>query len=236
MSARVSIVILSHRPQLVGQAQVSARLQTVPVQIVTNEDADYWPEKLNDAVAASRGEFFVVLCDDDKLKPTYVERTLAEADRTGADMVYTDVEIIGTRISAPPPIGLGRPVYWQLPEFDAEVLRNACTPWVTALVRKSLWFELGGFDGAQPHFDWDFWIRCAHRAPKGIVARHLKREFLYQYRDHAGNGSRVMDDGEAMRLLRAKHSVGNRALAPNAMERSELVPEVAGPHITAASA
>lgn len=195
MDPKVSVVILSHRPALVGEAMQSVFAQTVPVhQVIVNYSPSYWGTKANEAAQVATGDYIIPLCDDDQLAPTYVEETVAVAQEKGTDIVYTDVGVFGDRLPFPMTI--------RLPQFDAEVLRMNCTPWWTALVRKSLWDRLGGYDPAQDYVDWDLWIRACK-----IGARATKiPKPLYRYRDHGGNGVRVMDHEDSLLKLRRKHA------------------------------
>jgi hypothetical protein len=191
----VSVIILSHRSHLVGQAMTSVFQQTVPVhQVLVNYSPSYWGTKANDIAQVATGDYLIPLCDDDELSPTYVEETVRLAQDQDYDIVYTDVAVFGDRLPFPVPI--------RLPQFDAEVLRMHCTPWWTALVKKEVWDALGGYDPAQDYVDWDLWIRaCKLGARAGKIAKPL-----YRYRDHDGNGVRRMDHADSLVKLRRKHS------------------------------
>lgn len=189
---KVSIVILSHRVGMLPEAFASAQQQTFKDrEIVVKFSEEYWGDKLNDAIRGCSGEYFVVLCDDDKLDPTYVERTVAELERQRTDIAYTDNQVFGT-------------VKFRhaLRPFSLETLQLHCVPHFTALCKKSLWFQVGGFDGEQPYIDWDFWYRCAER---GATAAYLAGEHLFWYRSTNANGSRTMDNRLALAKLKAKH-------------------------------
>lgn len=192
MAPRVSVVILSHRPGVLTDAMNSVVTQTFrDREMIVKFAEEYWPTKLNDAVRAASGEFVCLLCDDDMLAPTYVARTVAEIDRTGADIAYTDNDVFGIM-----PMKLG------MPEFSRDEVYRNCVPYVTALFRRSLWERVGGFDGDQPYIDWDFWIRCAEA---GATAVHLAGEYLYRQRVDGNNATRVMDHGAALARLKTKH-------------------------------
>lgn len=188
----VSVVILSHRPHVLPEAVASVLNQTMADrEMIVKFCEAYWPDKLNDAVKATSGEYVCVLCDDDMLAPTYLERTVAEIRKAGADICYTDTQIIGAMR-----------VPMHLPEFSREATYLSCVPYVTALFRRDLWERVGGFDGRQPYVDWDFWIRCAEA---GATAVHLHKEYLYEQRIDGNNGTRFMDHDAALAQLVAKH-------------------------------
>ena len=131
-------------------------------------------ERLNDAIDASDCDAFIVLCDDDLLEPTYIEKTVARMEETGAGIVYTDLRHFGTRDAvwiAPPPD--------PTPDPDPNPLP------VTSLCRKSVWAMVGGYR-LGPYFDWDFWWSAINvGATRAKVA-----EPLFLYRNHLGQGTR----------------------------------------------
>lgn len=191
---RASVIILSHRAELLPDAFGSAHAQTyADTEIIVKYSAQYWPEKLNEAIRASSGEYFTVLCDDDLLQPTFLERTIAEADKAHADLAYTDHEIFG-------PL----PLKWSFANlvWNRETLKTHCLPHFTALNRRDLFEKVGGYDGAMSHTDWDYYWRCMEA---GATAVHLPNEYLWKYRAHAGNGSRDFVGDSHLAQLRAKH-------------------------------
>lgn len=199
---RVSVCILSHRPHFLPLALASVWRQTyTDYEIVIKYAAPYWADKMNSLVAGARGEFVLILCDDDELDPDCLAKLVAEADRTGADLVYSDVAVIGAYENDP--VFKGQRVHLQLPAFDAEVLRMHCVPYITALMRREFFARLGWYDGTQPYLDWDLWIRACQA---GCRAAHLRFQYLFWPRSHDANGSKLMDNPEALRLLRQKHS------------------------------
>jgi glycosyltransferase involved in cell wall biosynthesis len=194
----VSVCILSHRPELLPRALNSVHRQTYrDFQILVSFAEAYWPDKLNDVMRAARGRWLVPLCDDDELAPTFLERHVTEGEKANADLVFSDIAVLGKHTQL---IG---PVHIQLPEFDAEVLRMHCVPFFTALVSRELFNAVGGYDGEQPFCDYDLWLRFCQAGAKAV---HLRHEYLFQPHSHQHNGSRVMDADEAWRKLRAKHS------------------------------
>lgn len=153
VTPRVSVVILSHRPKLVGEALASVFDQTFTgYQVVVQFCRDYWPEKLSEACGITRGEFLLVLCDDDKIAPTYLEETVKALDENpAAAIAYTDTWLFGgqkgDRVDVLPPNEV-------FPAgFTLDTLRQKCVPWVTALMRRSLYEEVGGYDPRQTYWD-----------------------------------------------------------------------------------
>ena len=149
-------------------------------------------ERLNDAIDASDCDAFIVLCDDDLLEPTYIEKTVARMVETGADVVYTDLRHFGTRDAvwiAPPPD--------PTPDPDPNPLP------VTSLCRKSVWAEIGGYT-LGPYFDWDFWWSAIDAgATLAKVA-----EPLFLYRNHLGQASLTLEQesiNECEAIIRQRH-------------------------------
>jgi glycosyltransferase involved in cell wall biosynthesis len=195
----VSVLILSHRPEMLPKAIASVEAQTYrDFEICVKASVHWWPEKMNELARSARGRWIVPLCDDDELAPTFLERTVTEAEAANADLAYTDVQVIGEYMKL-----LGVPVQIRLPTFDAEVLRMHCAPFWTALVSRDLFERVGGYDGEQVFMDHDLWIRCCQAGARHV---HLRGEFLMLIRHHGRNSALEIDEQEAWRLLRRKHS------------------------------
>lgn len=113
----------------------------------------------------AKGEYLLILCDDDKLDPYFLEKTVG----WGTDIVRTDMEFFdhqtGTAGSRP---------------FTIETFRETTSPFITSLVKRELFLELGGCDAEQIYFDYDFWYRCFKR---GVTEKHIP-ETLFKYRIH----------------------------------------------------
>lgn len=207
MPPLVSVIIPACRPDLVEEAKASVARQTYPhVETIVefrekraDDTATVVADKIARGVARSQGKYLIVLCDDDELAPTYCEKTVACAERTNADVVYTDVTAFGEKVNALSPDGLKT----RLPEFDAEILRFRTVMWMTFLITRDCWEAVGGMDGTQPYMDWDIGLSLYERRATVV---HLK-EPLYRWRDHGGNGSRAMNGTEALRALRDKWPV-----------------------------
>lgn len=201
---RVSIVILSHRPDMVGEALASCLAQDYDDVEVTVEHAKkYWPEKLTAAVERSVGEFVILLCDDDQLAPSFVRECVEAADLSGAGITFTDRLFFGEG-------GTVEARYFsQIPRTSVStVVIHAGTfafgsplP-MTCLIRRSLWDAVGGYDTAMPHADTEFFYRCVvSGASLAYVAKPL-----FEYRRHPAQQSRVTGSLEAaQRAFHAKH-------------------------------
>lgn len=156
---------------------------------------------LNRGLELAKGEFVAVLNDDDVWLPEKLERQVALMDaRPEVGLVHTDGAFIdgeGRRIE-------GSPLGFEFPRTETgDVLLALCAAnkiiASAALVRRSCFEELGGFDPA--YFgsgDWQMWIRIAERHQVGFVP-----EPLTLYRVHGENAShkleRIWRDDERLR-------------------------------------
>jgi glycosyltransferase involved in cell wall biosynthesis len=111
----------------------------------------------NRCLHAARGEWAMVLHEDDTLYPWYLA-TVQSRLRPGLAAVCTKT-VQGT---APPTLSppAGPPAVWHYPA--RYFLKSAMTPFPGVLVRRELALHLGGFDErAGPLADYDFWYRLA---------------------------------------------------------------------------
>jgi glycosyltransferase involved in cell wall biosynthesis len=139
----------------------------------------------NHGIAAARGTYVVPLDADDLIAPRFVERTVSVLDRDpGVGFVYTGVEVFGEYDArwAAEPYGLDR------------LLTRNLVGLATALIRKSAWERVAGYDPAFRYGleDWDFFIRVA-RAGWGGVAID---EPLTSYRKRSGSMLRLCEAPE----------------------------------------
>jgi hypothetical protein len=181
----VSILIPSHRPELLTEALASVWAQTVDrsqYEVLINSAADWYTNKINAIAQIARGKYLCVLCDDDLLAPTHLERCLA-LTRGNFDIIYTDIQFFGDRDDV-----------YELPSFGLNTFRHAACPWMSgALVKRSLWNEIGGHRAGIILQDTAFWIECALR---GADAAHV-REPLTLARQHGTQGAKMIDKSRA---------------------------------------
>jgi len=205
----ISVVIPTHnRPVLLAEALASVRAQTFrnyEVIVVSNGETDDMGRASREAAVGcvyleldhgnvsvarnagidrARGEWIAFLDDDDLWLPTKLERQVAEAQRTGADMIACDfVEVYsdGREIIRRPRLFKG----WSY----VKALSHQC--WQAApsgvMVRKRVFDKVGGFDPNQRCCeDNDVWRRVSWRH-----SIHQVDEVLFRYRqDHANLASR----------------------------------------------
>jgi hypothetical protein len=148
--------------------------------------------RINKAVAETDCDAFLVLCDDDKLAPMYIEKTAAamESDPDVVDVVYTGQRWFG----------------------DMSLLRNRSVlpitnaPHISSLVSKRAWKLAGGFRDV-PHQDQDFWYACK-ASGCGEDGWVWIQEPLFLYRIHDRQFSEQVtgqDQQRYMAAIQAKH-------------------------------
>jgi glycosyltransferase involved in cell wall biosynthesis len=149
----------------------------------------------NDGIELARGELVGVFHADDVYLPHMVEREVAwlgehpEAGAVFCADVFVDAEgrELG-RLELPAEVRGGRPLDY------AHVLnallrnKNAFLRCPTALVRSSVYRELGGYrqDEFKNTSDMEMWLRIARRYPIGVLDEHLQ---LYR-RGHGSSSER----------------------------------------------
>lgn len=126
------------------------------------------------------GEYLVFLDADDWVQPSFVAR-LDEAIRAEPASAPTAAEVshaycqerLVDRAS-----GL-----WQVPDWSSARLAVTNLHPVTALVRRSYFEAVGGFDVSltKGYEDWDLWLKFAERSWRGVRVR----EPLFVWRRHA---------------------------------------------------
>ena len=125
----------------------------------------------NAGARVARGSFFITLDADDRIAPTFIARCMAELERdpkTG--FVYTHIRRFG----------LVNDTY-ELPPFDARsIVHEDNTVAVCALMRKSMWEDVGGYNETMVngYEDWDFWVGCIEKGWYGLRIP----EALFEYR------------------------------------------------------
>ena len=189
---RISILIISHNStQYLHEAIASAKAQTLPAyEIIVVGDTDHElvdynvgdirvPAKFNAATFISKGNAIVHLCEDDKLDPEFLERTVLYLNTH--DIVYTDMRRFGAINE-----------YISAMEWTPENMKISTVPFITSLVTKEMYNKVGGYDPATKDTafsDWDFWWRCMD---VGAKAKHIK-EPLFLYRIHPNQDTNLLN-------------------------------------------
>jgi len=125
----------------------------------------------NAAVLASHGDYIFPLDADDRMRSGWIDRGMGilEADpRVG--VVYGDSQCFGTRTDQ-----------WRAGRFDCQKLLFTNFIHASALYRRSVWEQNGGYDGTMPvqgMEDWDFWVGALERGWQF----HYLPEVFFEYR------------------------------------------------------
>jgi glycosyltransferase involved in cell wall biosynthesis len=130
----------------------------------------------NTAVVAAQGEYIFPLDADDRLRSGWLDcgiRILGSDPRVG--VVYGDAQCFGTHQNR-----------WCTGPFEAARLLRANYIHASALYRRSVWEQNGGYDGTMPVQgleDWDFWLGALEH---GWGFAHLP-EIFFDYRQAEGS-------------------------------------------------
>jgi len=134
----------------------------------------------NSAIAVASSDYILPLDADDKIAPSYLEKAVAILDeQPDVAIVYCDQIAFGERE------GL-----FSLPDYDRRRLLIENLMPVSAVFRKIIWEEAGGFSESMVcgWEDWDFWISVS-RFDLGIVKL---KEPLFYYRVRADSRDNAM--------------------------------------------
>lgn len=191
MKVLVIVPAYSH-PQYLDEALESIAGQTRRADelVVAHTNGDL-VKALNISIERSDCDAFVILADDDKLDPMFLEKTVREMEKRDVDIVYTDCHIFGDRNERGGALGK-----WTQENID----RNT-VPLCTSLCRKSAWDKAGRYV-AVPYYDWDFWWRCFYT---GATAHWLK-EPLFWWRDHKNGATKTENHVESRRFVINRHN------------------------------
>lgn len=186
----LAIPTIPPRADLLAQALVSVANQTrMPdaIHVAVDHHHEGAAATRNRALAAVTTDWVAFLDDDDLLEPHHLDRLMATADVTGADLVYPWFTVDG----GSDPLGMeGQP-------FDPDALRRANYIPVTYLVRTKVIRDVGGFPGPGWHEDLGLslqpdvatcedWAALLRMVDAGAHIVHLP-ERTWRWRHHGAN-------------------------------------------------
>lgn len=136
----------------------------------------------NTAFAAARTEPVFVLDADNLLYPTAIAKLAALMARTGAAVTYAQIAIFGQQAH----VG-------NASEWDRERFREGNYVDAMALVRRSAWAQVGGYDALDLGWeDFDLWLKILEQDLRGVFLP----EILCRYRVHGDSMLRTLTDTE----------------------------------------
>ncbi|KAF5039685.1 Glycosyl transferase family 2 [anaerobic digester metagenome] len=174
---------------------VLSRLNRPRTRIIYQSAPTFVGVNRNLGIAASRGRYVCCLDADDRLKPTYLEKTVALLKACDFDLVSAGYEILGR----PGDVLLNMPA----PLLEDMLLGNHML--TCAVFSRALFSQTGGFvdtgKGAE-HVaeDWRLWV---HMAALGARMRNIM-EPLLEYRIHEDRVSLSREVGAPAKWMQAK--------------------------------
>ena len=192
MTYAITVVIptIPPRAHLLQRAVTSVFRQTIPPRstiIQADLDREGSAATRNRALAAVQTEWVAFLDDDDEFLPHHLERLTAEAQTTGADVVYPLPRVIG-----PDGHEIPRRHEWGGgPHFDGLALERQSYINVSSLVRTDLARKVGGFEFHHSsnglNDDHGFYLRLHHA---GAVFAHVHEPtFIWHHHGHGQPGA-----------------------------------------------
>ena len=166
--------------------------------------ARYLGAARNEATRFARGEFVYFLDDDNVLKAESLE-TLVRAVRTSGADVLTSLNEKWPSKAAPPVIAGASERFLPLGAASAVGVFKNCFGDASALIRTSVFRELGGFTEERGigHEDWELWAKAVLRGYRLEVVP----EALYWYRLGSGMLAESLGGGQVAQIqLYANHA------------------------------
>ncbi len=176
----IEIIIVEAPSEYKGQETVES-FSDPRIRYILNPGKTSLREQLNQAIAASRGQFIARMDADDISTPDRIAKQLKFLkDNKEVSLVGSCLEIIDE---------IGNFIgFRQLPEFHDDIvkgLRIYCTiAHPSIMFRKTDVIEMGCYQDSAPVEDWDLWCRMAISGKKFFNIQ----EPLLKYRVHAQAG------------------------------------------------
>jgi glycosyltransferase involved in cell wall biosynthesis len=162
LDADVEVVIIDDGSDDGATPAACDELAGERVRVIHQENLGL-PAARNRGAKEARSEFVFFLDADDFIAPTFVSKLAAavrESLSRGEKVSHAYCQETLTEL------GTGT---WRVPEWDPLMLLITNLHPVTALVRRDVFEELGGFDESMRlgYEDWSFWITCSERGYRG---------------------------------------------------------------------
>ncbi|TGL98129.1 glycosyltransferase [Leptospira barantonii] len=136
----------------------------------------------NFGINVAKGNFILPLDSDDLIHADYLsEAVSAYRKNSNLGIVYCEAKFFGSMKGK-----------WNLPEYKfPEILLDNCI-FVSAVFRKSDWYEVGGFNANMKNEweDFDFWLSLIE---KGRTVYRIPKVLFYYRIGHASRSSRSLE-------------------------------------------
>lgn len=145
----------------------------------------------NRALSKVETPWVAFLDDDDHFLPHHIEKLLATAEATGADIVYPGCRVIGPDMKEIP-----RQEDWGRfgEPFNGDLLMKKSYIPVTSLVRTSVaqraWFGPPAHEPDSLYDDWGFYTRCFKNGAKFVHLPEVTWVWDHHGRNTSGQGDR----------------------------------------------
>jgi glycosyltransferase involved in cell wall biosynthesis len=179
------------------------------ITVLTTENRGL-PAARNRAIQHARGKYICALDADDKLHPSFLEKTIGVLERDpSVAFVSTWLECFGTESWV-----------WRQERCDFPKLLAECVVLTASPVRRDAVDAVGGYDCEHYLYgseDWDLWISLVEKGFRGVVVP----EVLFYYRQREGSMRRIADRGEirlrVWQSLLSKHRESYRRFASDVL-------------------
>jgi glycosyltransferase involved in cell wall biosynthesis len=146
----IEIVVVDDGSTDEGTRKVIDGLSGEKINVIRQENLGLAAAR-NAAVKASQGEYILPLDADDRLRSGWMEAAIGILDsQPKVGVIYGDAQCFGTRTDR-----------WRVGPFNSEQLLRWNFIHCSALYRRAVWEQNGGYDGSMPVQgleDWDFWL------------------------------------------------------------------------------
>jgi glycosyltransferase involved in cell wall biosynthesis len=125
----------------------------------------------NAGFSLAKAPYVLPVDADNRIHPAYIEKGISILDADPqVGVVYGDAQNFGAKTTR-----------WRMGKFDLERLMEWNYIDACAVLRREVWQQNGGYDGAMPRMgleDWDMWMGAATRGWKFVYVP----EILFDYR------------------------------------------------------
>jgi glycosyltransferase involved in cell wall biosynthesis len=184
--------------------RVKAMYNDLDIKIIEMEKNSKHVLARNTGIQQAKGEWVMLIDDDDLLVPTHIETMVKESK--DYDLLYSDVEIVRFELKNQKRIPVERRLFAY--EMDLQGMRKFST-FVSSgcLYRKEIHHQMGLFDPAvHNYWDWDFFLRVVEQFR---VKRVAVAGVLYDFSDFNNNQSKDLESRKFyLNRLCEKHNLG----------------------------